>query len=553
MLTTIAIKDFALIDRLNLDLSQGMTTITGETGAGKSIVIDALGLALGERADASMIRYGSAKADITASFSLNECSSAISWLKEHDLDDEFECIVRRVIAKEGRSKCYINGRPANLNMLKDLGDFLVDIHGQHAHQSLLRPNYQLSLIDELLNDKEVLEQTAVLAKQYQKELKRYNELKQTSDQRSERIELLQYQLDELEALHLSKDSISQLESEHARGNNLQELISACEQANDQLFDQEPGVYGALAHFSEQFNRLSAKDAQLTSVSELFANATALLEELKSELRHYQDSLDVDPDNLEELNQQLSTLFDLSRKHQCDLEELPNTEVSIRDELEKLSAASSDLTELQSSLEKIKAQYNDTANKLSLARQKAARQLSKKVTECMQSLGMEGGKFDVIFNPLNERISTTGIDAVDFQVTANPGQPMQTLGKVASGGELSRISLAIQVITAEKKVTPTLIFDEVDVGIGGQTADRVGRMLSSLAEHAQIICVTHQPQVAAKGQQQLRAVKQKHKNSTETAMQHLSGEQRIEEIARMVGGQSITELTLSHAKELLEVS
>lgn len=553
MLSTIAIKDFALIDRLHLDFNRGMTTITGETGAGKSIVIDALGLALGERADAAMIRFGNDKADITASFSLPESSAALQWLRAHDLDDDYECIVRRVIAKEGRSKCYINGRPANLSQLKDLGDFLVDIHGQHAHQSLLRPTYQLSLIDELIVNRKLLEQTAELAKTLNKERKRYEDLKQNADQRAERIELLQYQLDELEALQLSEESIQQLESEHARGNNLQELVDACERATDHLFEQEPGIYGTMSKLSEQFAQLSRKDNELTGVSELLANITALFEELKSELRHYQDTLDVDPDRLEELNLQLSTLFDLSRKHHCDLEQLPEVQQSISNELEQLSDASSDLSALDTALKKLQKQYQEAANKLSAERQKVARQLSKKVTSCMQLLGMDGGQFDVVFTTQEDRVSNTGIDTVEFQVTANPGQPLQPLGKVASGGELSRISLAIQVITAEKKVTPTLIFDEVDVGIGGQTADQVGRMLASLAEHAQIICVTHQPQVAAKGHQHLKAVKQKLKNTTETAMKQLSGEQRVEEIARMVGGQSITELTLSHAKELLEVS
>lgn len=550
MLASIQIKNFALIEQLELDFQTGMTVITGETGAGKSIVIDALGLALGERADAAMIRFGAEKADISASFTITAESLANQWLAEQELDDGNECILRRVIAKEGRSRCFINGRSATLSMLRELGDLLVDIHGQHAHQSLLKPQQQLLLLDELNDNNASLQQVKSLAAEHRKIASQLRELHQDTSQRQERSELLAYQLRELEALSLSESSIQQLEQEHARASNMQQLTQSTQQALNDIFDQEPGLFGQLLHFQEQFKTLSEKDPALTAAYELLLSANSNLEEVKSELRHYQDSLDMDPEQLNELDERLTTLFDLARKHQVDMAELPTTEHQIRDELTQLEQASENTEELEQRLKQIEQEYQKAADKLTHQRTRIAKQLSADVTKRMQSLGMDGGKLTIQLQPHNEKFSRHGNEQVAFLVTANPGQPLQPLAKVASGGELSRISLAIQVITAEKRVTPCLIFDEVDVGIGGQTADIVGRMLENISQHAQVICVTHQAQVAARGAHHLRAIKTRHKNATETEMASLASQLRIEEIARMVGGQDITDSTLQHAKELL---
>ena len=550
MLASIQIKNFALIEQLELDFQTGMTVITGETGAGKSIVIDALGLALGERADAAMIRFGAEKADISASFTIAAESLANQWLAEQELDDGNECILRRVIAKEGRSRCFINGRSATLSMLRELGDLLVDIHGQHAHQSLLKPQQQLLLLDELNDDNASLQQVKSLAAEHRKVASQLRELHQDTSQRQERSELLAYQLRELEALSLSESSIQQLEQEHARASNMQQLTQSTQQALNDIFDQEPGLFGQLLHFQEQFKTLSEKDPALTAAYELLLSTNSNLEEVKSELRHYQDSLDMDPEQLNELDERLTTLFDLARKHQVDMAELPTTEHQIRDELTQLEQASENTEELEQRLKQIEQEYQQAADKLTHQRTRIAKQLSADVTKRMQSLGMDGGKLTIQLQPHNEKFSRHGNEQVAFLVTANPGQPLQPLAKVASGGELSRISLAIQVITAEKRVTPCLIFDEVDVGIGGQTADIVGRMLENISQHAQVICVTHQAQVAARGTHHLRAIKTRHKNATETEMASLASQLRIEEIARMVGGQDITDSTLQHAKELL---
>ncbi|NVK89226.1 MAG: DNA repair protein RecN [Gammaproteobacteria bacterium] len=551
MLATIQIKNFALIEQLSLEFKQGMTVITGETGAGKSIVIDALGLALGERAESSMVRFGQEKAEITASFQLAADAPAIDWLEEHELDADGECILRRVVAREGRSKCFINGTPATLAMLSQLGDKLVDIHGQHAHQSLLKPSIQLELLDQLVSDDALLQRVAELATRYQKTKKKLDTLQQSQTQRQERSELLAYQLDELSALKLSANSISELESEHARASHLQELTDAACGMMSELFDQDGDLLGQLQHWREELSRLQRKDTQLTAAFDLLASACNNLEEMRSELRHYQDSLELDPRQLEELNERLATLFDLSRKHHCELVELPAVERAIANELQQLTADNDNNEQLLIELDQIEDDYQQAALSLSKKRQKAALELAKQVSAQMQQLGMEGGQFAVDFSAPGQHINRHGLDQLEFQVTANPGQPLQALNKVASGGELSRISLAIQVITAQQRITPTLIFDEVDVGIGGQTADIVGRMLAKIAQHAQVLCVTHQPQVAAKGQQHLLAEKSRGNNNTETAMISLTGEQRVQEIARMVGGQSITASTIKHAQELIE--
>ncbi len=550
MLASIQITNFALIEQLHLDFNNGMTVITGETGAGKSIVIDALGLALGERADTSVIRFGCDKTDVTAAFHLTENSEAMCWLEENELQEEGECILRRIVAKEGRSKCFINGRPVTQSMLSELGDKLVDIHGQHAHQSLLKPLHQLALLDELLEKPEVASQVNDSARAYRKVSRQLSQLQQDEEQRKERAELLAYQLQELEILQLSEDSIQQLEQEHAKASNLQQLTESTQSALNDLFDAEPSVYEALQQYQEKFRGLSQKDSALIGIYELLTSATSTLEEAKSELRHYQDALDIDPQKAEELDEQLSNLFNLSRKHQVDMLELPVVEQKIRSELESLQEATDNSSKLVHEQNKLATEYQKQAQQLSKLRAKAAKKLAQEVTEQMQSLGMEGGQFVVELVPAKDQYAGTGMESVEFKVSANPGQPVQPLGKVASGGELSRISLAIQVITAQKRITPCLIFDEVDVGIGGQTADIVGRMLSDIATHAQVLCVTHQPQVAARGDHHLQAAKNRQANHTETLMSSLKDKQRVEEIARMVGGQQITASTLKHARELL---
>ncbi|MCO7224619.1 DNA repair protein RecN [Pleionea sp. CnH1-48] len=550
MLASLHIRNFALIEELQLDLDQGMTTITGETGAGKSIVVDALSLAIGERADHHVIRHGCDKTDVTAGFHIESDSTAHQWLKEQELDESDECLLRRVIQREGRSRCFINGRSVTLAMLKELGDCLVDIHGQHAHQSLVRPHQQLSLIDELLPNQKHRQSVCQIANEYRKVSQQLESIKNDMSQRLERAELLSYQLEELETLQLGPNSIEQLEQEHSRVANAQQLAEQSQHALSQLYEDESGAYNQLNYHLEQLSQLSRKDPSLNGVTELLQSATTYLQESVDELRHYQDSLEVSPERLNELDEQLSHLHDLARKHRVELHQLPEVEENIRTELESLQDTQANTLELEQKQTQLIEDYESAASKLTKHRQKVVKQLAKDVTAHMQKLGMDGGQFSVKLEARNEAYSALGSEQIEFEVSANPGQPLRSLAKVASGGELSRISLAIQMITAQKQVTPCLIFDEVDVGIGGQTADIVGRMLATLSQHTQVICVTHQPQVAARGNHQLKAVKSKYKDKTETQMQRLSEPDRIDEIARMVGGQEITESTLQHAQELL---
>ncbi len=550
MLAAIQVKNFALIENLNLDFSTGMTVITGETGAGKSIVIDALGLALGERADVSMVRAGSDKADITATFHFEVPSTTSAWLKDHELYEGNEVILRRVIAAEGRSKCFINGMSVTLSMLKELGDTLVDIHGQHAHQSLLKPNYQLQLLDQLLPTQNPIEAIKQCVGEYRKVTAQINQLTTDAQSRKEKLELLSYQYSELEALKISDESISQLEQDHAKATHTQELTEASERALATFFDADPAIFDIVNQHLRLFESLKEKDSSLASSFDLLAAIAANLEELKFELRHYQDSLEIDPDKFAEMDEQLSALFDIARKHHVEIAELPTVMAQIGDQLNQLNDVDANMDELNSKQSKLQKDYQALSQQLTQMRQQTAKQLETDVTEQMQHLGMKKGVFAIEVIPESEGLHSTGAETVEFKVTANPGQPLQPLGKVASGGELSRISLAIQVITAQQHTTPCLIFDEVDVGIGGQTADTVGQMLKNIAKHAQVICVTHQAQVAAKGDTHLSASKESDNASTQSKMIQLTTQARVEEIARMVGGQSITESTLTHAKELL---
>ena len=550
MLASIHIKNFALIEELSLDFSAGMTVITGETGAGKSIVIDALGLALGERGDTSVIRHHCERADISASFLLAPGSSALEWLAQQALDESEECIMRRVLQKEGRSRCFINGRSVTLNMLRELGELLVDIHGQHAHQSLLKSSYQLALLDELLDNKKALQQVRQYASDYHKVTKELQSLKAQAQQGQERAELLSYQLEELSELNLSVTSIQQLERDHHKAANAQELSQLTQDALYQLYERDSSLEQQLAMQQELLNQKSVNDQQLSAISELLQSAATYVQEAVTELRHYQDDLESDPNYFQQLDQQLSLLHTLARKHKVDMSQLPEVEANIQQELQQLESAQANTSELELQLEKIAIEYHVAAASLSKSRAKTAKKLAKEVTTQMHLLGMEGGTFEARLQKQQQAFARSGSEWIEFYVSANPGHPLQPLSKVASGGEISRISLAIQVITAQKKVTPCLIFDEVDVGIGGQTADCVGRMLESIAQHAQVLCVTHQPQVAARGRHHLQAAKSKTKHSTQTHIQRLLDQQRVEEIARMVGGHDITPSSLQHAESLL---
>ncbi|PCJ51063.1 MAG: DNA repair protein RecN [Gammaproteobacteria bacterium] len=558
MLLSIQIENFAIIDHLNVDFREGMTVLTGETGAGKSIIVDALSLLLGTRADASVVRSGAKKTDITASFDLTKIPSVEKWLAEQELDAEGDCLLRRVISKEGRSKGFINGRPATLSMMKSLGEQLVDIHGQHAHQALLRPGMQSKLLDgfaDLHKARQEVKDKWHGWKVLEKEL---SLLQQSEQDRHDRHELLDYQVTELDDFGINTEEIMTIDAEFNRLANSNQLLEETEQQLHLLYQSDQSAqttqnsaYETVNQAAIKLDELSKLDKSLTPVSEMLFTASIQIQEASQELRLYQEQVDQDPAKLQQLDQRLADLHDLARKHRVDVKILPKLHIQLKQELEELTSSSLRFDSLEYDVAQARREFVKFAEKLNKARHKAGKKLNTLITDYLQQLGMSGGKFSVDFETLNQqRYTSEGTEKVSFLVTANPGQPLQALSKVASGGELSRISLAIQVITVTGTSIPCLIFDEVDVGIGGGTAEVVGNLLKTISSNAQVLCVTHQAQVASKGDQHYKVVKSSDKNSTSTQIEDLQPEQRLQEIARMIGGITITDQTREHAKEML---
>jgi len=552
MLTELFIRDFAIIAKLELGFEAGLTVLTGETGAGKSILVDALALALGERADSGVIRQGCARSEIIAGFTLQADQDAARWLREHDLFDDRECVLRRVIETDKASKAYINGRPVPLQQLRELGEHLVDIHGQHEHQSLLRRDAQRQMLDDYA---QLADRADTLAGHYRQlkalEARRENLSRESSD-RAARIELLRYQSQELRALDLAADEIPRLEDEHARLANANELIQGVQAVALTLYeDDETAVTSQLAQAQRKLDSLSAYDARLGEFNALLNEAGIQIDEAGGRLRHYLDTLELDPQRLAYVEQRLSAALDLARKHRVRPEELPQVLERLDTELSDIEHRDENLVKLEQQINEARATYLKLARDISKKRQDAAQTLGREVSAQLQKLGMPGGVFDPALTPLAEgELGAHGLERVEFMVSANPGQPLKPLTKVASGGELSRISLGLQVVTARVGRIPALIFDEVDVGIGGGVAEIVGRQLRTLGDKRQVLCITHLPQVAAQGHHHLQVSKHKKSGATVVQIQTLPPKERVAEIARMLGGVEITRQTLAHAEDML---
>lgn len=552
MLCQLSINNFAIVRFLELDFRPGMTSITGETGAGKSIAIDALGLCLGNRADASSIRPGANKTEVSARFSLTDIPLAKRWLEDNDLDLDDECILRRTISHDGRSRAYINGNPVPLVQLKLLGQLLVGIHGQHAHHAMLKSEHQLSLLDSYANHRLLLESVSA---SYQRCKHIEAELQQLITSQQERIarkQLVQYQVEELDEFGLKINEFEEIEQEHKRLANSTELVDNCQASLLLLTDDEDNNIASWLNKAVSLaDNLQSVDPALSNVCTMLNDALIQVQESSSELQHYLSNLELDPAHFSYLEERLSKAMQLARKHHVSPNKLAEHHHALTAELASLDGDESKLEDIQQQLEASKIAYLANAQKLSQSRSRYAKELDKQVTQSIHELNMPKGKFtiEVNFNP--DLLSPNGSDHIEFLVTTNPGQPLQPLAKVASGGELSRIGLGIQVITAKKVATPTLIFDEVDVGISGPTAAVVGRMLRSLGESTQVLCVTHLPQVAGNGHQHLFVNKFNKAGSTETTMTALDREQRIQELARLLGGDTITNNTLANARELLQ--
>ncbi|KAF0193313.1 MAG: DNA repair protein RecN (Recombination protein N) [Gammaproteobacteria bacterium] len=551
MLTHIYVRNFAIIEELDLDIDPGMTVLTGETGAGKSILMDAVGLALGDRAGPGVIRHGAERAEIQVSFDPSSLEPVRQWLAEHDFAADDECQLRRTITGDGRSKGYINGTPAPMQLLRELGEQLIDIHGQHEHQSLLRRDMQRRLLDEFAGHATLAAEVSSLFYSWQRSNDELAMLRRAAGDRDARLDLLRYQAQELEVLAPQPDEWQAMEEEHRRLANSNRLRDSCARAVNGLYDDEPSVSSILADSTRDIGQLLEFDNALVPAAELLDSAAIQLHEAVAELRRYLDKLESDPQRLADVEQRIATMFALARKHRIEPGDLVALRERLTEELANLENADIRLDQLVRETAAGRAAFLDAATRLSGGRRKAATKLAKRVTADIHQLGMPGGQFTVVLETVDaEQASAAGLDRIEFHVSANPGQPPMPLNKVVSGGELSRISLAIQVATIQQGGIPTLIFDEVDVGIGGSIAEMVGEKLRTIGRTRQVLCVTHQPQVAALGHNQLRVSKLTGDATTQTRIQALSDEERCDELARMLGGVTITERTRAHAREMM---
>jgi len=550
MLTQLNIKDFAIIDNVDVALDTGMTVLTGETGAGKSILLDALSLVLGDRAESGVVRHGAGRADITAVFDVADCDAARDWLREQDLDSEDDCVVRRVVGADGRSKSYINGRPVPLQSLRALCETLVEIHGQHEHQSLLKDAVQREVLDEFGGLNALRDTVTAAYRRWRACEEQVQSLQSAADNRDERLDLLRYQVNELRALDPRAGELQQLEEQHARLSNADRLRAGLAELISGLYEADDSVHDKFARLAARAEELAGVDAACARLGELLDNARINSDEAVSEARAQLSQCDSDPALLADLDKRLGAMHELARKHRVAPGELHSQLESLSAELDDLENAGSRLAEYRAQLAEALEAYRTAAAKLSAGRRKAAKRMSRAVTELMQTLGMQGGEFAPEIDSQPGKPGPHGDDTVRLEVTANAGQPRRALRKVASGGELSRISLAIQLVATRTARIPTLIFDEVDAGIGGATAEMVGQKLAALGSSYQTLCVTHLPQVAACADQHLQVSKIAGDSAARTRVRRLEGEERVNEVARMLGGLDLTPQSLAHAEAMV---
>lgn len=550
MLTHLAIRDFVIVDRLELDFSNGFGALTGETGAGKSILIDALALALGERADAGVVRSGCDKAEVTASFDVGGLPEVAAWLNDNDLDAGEELLLRRVVDAGGRSRAYINGSPATVQQLKAVAENLVDIHGQHAHQSLLRADAQRSLLDIHAGLADLAREVAAAHRSWKDAERALNDLAADGEALAREREQLDWQVQELAALAFTAEEWTTLEQEHKRLAHAASLIEGAQFALAALSESDGACEPQIASVTHRLDGLAEYDPALQEVAALLQSVQAELSEAVSSLRRYTDRVDLDPARLAEVERRIEAIMACARKHRCTPAELPEKLAGWQVRLAELGETA-DLAALEKRVANRHAEYQALAKKLSAGRGKTAKELSAAVTGLMRQLALASGNFEIALLPL-EAGAAFGLEQVEFRVGGLAGTEARPLAKVVSGGELSRISLAIQVVTSRSASVPTLIFDEVDVGIGGGVAEIVGRLLHELGAERQVLCVTHLPQVAARANWQWQVSKSSDQGRTLSSIRPLDRDGRVEEIARMLGGVEITAITRQHARELLAV-
>lgn len=552
MLLSLQVRDFAIIDQIEIELNPGMTVLTGETGAGKSILVDALSLVLGERGSSQLVRSGAKRAEFSAEFNIAALPKVKEYLEENALDQDNQCLLRRVVNADGRSRAFINGNAATIQQLKSLGESLLDIHGQHFHQSLVRRPVQRDLLDHFGGLLEQREACEAAFEQWRVLADRLQDLLAADANRESRLDLLNFQLTELDALALSSDEISELHSERQKLMHSGRLAEGIGQALAALADDDSGnANSLLAEAGKSIDALLQFDDELLAVRQLLDSASIQLMEAADTLQRYGESLHMDPARRDWVEERLDAIQTIARKHRIDAEAIPALQQRFKSELDELTHAEERGQQLQEAVDSARANYQILADALSKDRAAAAARFSIAVSEAMDSLGMPGGKFDVALTRMDSADARPwGIDNVDFLISANPGQKPQPLSRVASGGELSRMSLAIQVIASDGSSIPTMVFDEVDSGVGGSVAEMVGRRLQELGARRQVLCVTHLPQVASLADAHFRISKVTDGKATRTGVHGLGEDERVEEVARMLGGVEITQKTIEHAAEML---
>ena len=557
MLKHLYIRNFAIIDELELNFNSGLTVLTGETGAGKSILLGALNLVLGDRADNDRIKQGCEFAEIVAEFDIQQLDDVSTWLVSQELNADEECILRRRIAKDGRSRAYINSTPVNLQLIRELAEMLIDIHGQHEHQSMMKSAVQRQLLDDSANHSPLIEAVSKLYIELKLVEDQLQHLQLSSNEQNDRLDLLRFQTQELDALAVEENEYPSLNDQHRRMANAEKLQTTVEQAIHLLSaDENSNLQSALSHIIASLTDINDIDKNLLPVSEMLTEALVQIDESVSLLQNYADHIDLDPAQLAKIEQRIQHILDLARKHRVAPETLPVLHDKLQKELDDIDHADERLDELIIEQKELEDKYLKASEKLSSSRKKAANKLNKNITLSMQTLGMSGGKFEITVKPSSAKRSAYGLDNIEFTVTANAGQACRPIARVASGGELARISLAIQMIIANNSKIPSLIFDEVDSGVGGGIAEIVGQHLRALGQIKknaanQVICITHLPQVASQAHHHLRVEKQTVNKQTRSQVITLDEVQRRQEIARMLSGVEVTEQSLAHANEMIE--
>lgn len=552
MLRRIHIRNFAIVDSVEIGLEPGMTALTGETGAGKSILLDALGICLGDRADSSTLPAQADRAEINVTFELDDAPQAREWLRQQALDTDDECILRRVLQRSGRSQSYINGRPVPLQQLEALSNRLIGVHGQHAHLALRRREVQREILDAFGGHTDTLARVSELHQEHRRLRSEIQRLQNDQARDDGQLELLRYQVDELMALNPSAEELEELSLEQRRLASAEETIATCQSVITRLYEDEQAVHSLLGGSIRELAERTELDPAIATAYELFNDALVQISEGCEALRHFSTGLEVDPGRLHEVEERLGQMTALARKHQVRPEELSERLQRLRRELNEQELANERLTELTKQLTQVEDAYRSTAAELSHARQQGAAVLQKRVTSLIRELGMPEGEINIQVNPVEATmVSPHGLDDVCFVARTGAKQRFGPINKIASGGEMSRIGLAFEVATARTAHIPTLIFDEADSGIGGAVAEVVGRKLRELGSHHQVLCVTHLPQVAAQAHQQLRVSKETVSGRLRTEVEPLNAVSRTHEIARMLGGLEITENTVNHAREMLQ--